>query len=207
MWPALIAAGGSIAGGLLQNYSAREEAKKNRQFQERMSSSAWQRGVKDMEAAGVNPALAYSKGPATSPGGSMATQTDAISPGVSSGMQAMRLRKELKLLDAQIAGAVSESRKRHSEANITRYDEEMTLGKRNFYFDIHGRPKGPLLELLQAQHGQALASSAKSVSDATLAKFSIPEQEAIAQIFTQYGESGKGLQLLMPMLLQILRRR
>lgn len=45
------------------------EAQKNREWQEYMSNTSYQRAVKDMMAAGINPILAYSQGGASTPSG------------------------------------------------------------------------------------------------------------------------------------------
>lgn len=100
-WIAGAQAAASTIGGLLTNRSNRLEARANRQFQERMSSTAAQRAVADYKAAGLNPALAYDR-PASSPGGSMAQMEDAISKGVSSGSAAYQVRKQLALQDRSV---------------------------------------------------------------------------------------------------------
>lgn len=77
MWDAL----GSIAGALIGRSSARDinrqqagMTREQMDFQERMSNTAFQRGMTDMRAAGLNPILAYKQGGASTPAGAQPPQ-------------------------------------------------------------------------------------------------------------------------------------
>lgn len=65
-----------ISNNAAMSYNSAEAAK-NRAWQEQMSNTAYQRAVKDMRKAGINPILAYQQGGASTPGGAQGTISGA----------------------------------------------------------------------------------------------------------------------------------
>lgn len=126
----LMAIGGLIGQDMANKSNARE-AKKNRAFQERMSSTAHQRQVADLLKAGLNPMLAVHKG-ASSPPGAQArfesTAKDAIE-GYKTGSlikeQVKNIRADTRLKEEQ--ALQSNMSAAQASAMINRIQEEVTL--------------------------------------------------------------------------------
>lgn len=110
----LLGAGGQIH----QNNSARAVAREQMAFQERMSSTAYQRSREDMIAAGLNPAMMAHSGGASSPGGASAQLGNVATAGMTSARDAALAKEQIEQIKAQTRIVRAEARLKEIEAGV-----------------------------------------------------------------------------------------
>lgn len=154
----------STAGGLFTNRQQVREARRQEAFQERMSNTAAQRAVKDYEAAGLNPALAYERG-ASTPGGSSAVIGNALEQGINSARAARLQSETLKNMQQQNTLMQSQkaevmARKGEAEAR-TRYllEQEKTEMQRR-QFESALQPSRAAMAALEVLYQRSINASA-----------------------------------------------
>lgn len=149
-WAAVIGAGASIGGGLLQsagaaaqnqaqrdiadnaNVAAAERAYAAQQFSEYMSNTAYQRTMEDMRKAGLNPILAYQQGGASTPQGVMApvqmaqleNEMEGLGEGVASAAQKAKDAEAAQLAHEQTKNTTSQTELNRANEALAKTMEE-----------------------------------------------------------------------------------
>lgn len=205
MWQAIGSIGGSLLGGLFgmkgaadQNRASAKAAQAQMDFQERMSNTAHQREIKDLQAAGLNPILSAKLGGASSPGGAQPNIVNEMAPmenaarGMSDKLYSFRvqdaqvdnMKLQNDLLKQQIRGHEISNAKEGLLTPVYKAGGELVEGATNIGRGIYERITNPdtppdvIQEALDAASGNNGIGSGSHSAKSWAERFGSKDSEA-----------------------------
>lgn len=143
-----------------------QEAQKNRDFQERMSSTAYQRAMADMQTAGLNPILAANLGGASTPGGGSASISGLGNPGAAMGAGVDALGKSVGH-SAMVKAQLTQASKDQSQVDLNKASTTYTDSNTNLNNKVQVKTEQDT-KTGAAQEDAARAAAANSRSNAAV---------------------------------------
>lgn len=217
---AAIGAIGGFAGQSSANTANLRIAREQMAFQERMSSSAYQRAMEDMRKAGLNPMLASKLGGASTPPGASAHMENAIGAGIEGAKSAVATAQQAANVDLtrqQANLAAEQARKTKAEA--------WTAEQNSVYAPVTAKSAASQSEIAVERAKAELQQVNLSIRQGELdyrqkaqlyplaveyqryltaqAKLGIPEAEASAKFWEKLGVIGKGAEMIKKLIPQI----
>lgn len=156
-------------------------ALRNERFQEHQTGSAYQRAVRDMQLAGLNPMLAYSQGGASSAQGAKAQYTSGSRDPGAGITSAMVAREQVKNMREQNRLLEQDVRRGRAEADKAEVEKVLYRGLL------------PMAEVLRDKIGTWSAASAKAQPDLSPGSIMDAARGKTTDLFEWIGETLQGL--------------